>query len=160
MNLSKLFITCPMAEIRFYHVTRGTAREALAQILEKSHERGIRSLVYWSDKAKLKQLDRFLWTYRADSFLPHSMNADTPPEENPIWLTSEEENKNGATMLVLCDAEQPEFIKDFELVVCLFEDSDTTMRNFSRKMWKEWSEKDNMDLVYWQQDDAGRWQKK
>lgn len=149
-----------MTEIRFYHVTRGSAQEAMAQILEKAHERGLRSLVYWSDKAKLKRLDRFLWTYRADSFLPHSMNGDSPPEDNPIWLTTEEKNGNRANMLVLCDAEKPSFMDDFELVVCLFEDNDTTMRNFSRQLWKDYTDKDGIELVYWQQDDSGRWQKK
>ncbi len=160
MNSDNMIITPPMTEIRFYHVTRGTAKDAIAQILEKSYERGMRSLIYWSDKAKLKQLDRFLWTYRADYFLPHSMDGETPPSENPIWLTTGEKNLNNAQMLVLCDAEKPSFFDEFELVVCAFEDNDTVMRDFSRKLWKEYGSNEGVTLVYWQQDENGRWQKK
>lgn len=160
MISDNMIITPPMTEIRFYHVTRGTAGDAIAQILEKAYERGVRSLVYWSDKAKLKQLDRLLWTYRADYFLPHSMDNDTEPAENPIWLTTGEKNLNNAQMLVLCDAEKPSFFEEFETVLCVFEDKDTGMRDFARNLWKEYGNKDGFSVVYWQQDENGRWNKK
>ena len=62
-------------------------------------------------------LNEHLWTYDDASFLPHGAAGDGDPMTQPIFLTSELENPNAATMLVrLSGAETAATDDAFDLV--------------------------------------------
>ncbi len=92
-----------MTEVGFYHLTRSTLDEALPRLLEKAYAAGNRVLVRVGDPERLELLNRALWTYGKESFLPHGTRSDGFAEEQPIYLTTQVENPNGATILVLVD---------------------------------------------------------
>ena len=77
-----------LTEIGFYHLTRSTLEEALPRLLEKAYAAGNRVLVRVGDAERLELLNRALWTYGKDSFLPHGTRADGFPEDQPIYLTT------------------------------------------------------------------------
>ena len=57
-------------EYWFYHLEASTLEGVLPNLLEKTRDRGWRSLVVL-DAARVGDIDDHLWTYRDESFLPH-----------------------------------------------------------------------------------------
>ena len=92
-----------MTEYGFYHLTRSGLDQALPRLLEKAHQSGARVVVRCTAPERLDQLDRLLWTYRNDAFLPHGTKADGRGEHQPIWLTTATDRPNEATILVIVD---------------------------------------------------------
>lgn len=153
-----------MTEIRFYHLTRTSLDRALPELLEKCYERGWRSVVLTSSDQRVEQLDDHLWTYDKDdfskaSFLPHGSARDGHPEDQPIWVTAQDENPNGATVLFLTAGMISNHIGDFTLVCDLFDGRDPQAVAAARDRWRA-AKQAGHTLAYWQQGDTGGWQEK
>ena len=110
-----------MTEIGFYHLTRSRLEEALPRLLEKAYAARARVIVRTSGAERLEALSRALWTYRKESFLPHGSRADGEAERQPIYLTTGEENPNGATFLFLTDGAQAGDLASFARCFDLFD---------------------------------------
>jgi DNA polymerase-3 subunit chi len=147
-----------LTEYGFYHLTRSGLDQALPRLLEKAHGSGRKVVVRCADPERLDQLDRLLWTYRNDSFLPHGSAADGHAERQPIWLTTTTERPNGATILVVVDGADASDAAAFERVLELFDGRDPEAVTAARQRWR-WAESQGMARVYWQQSDQGGWQR-
>lgn len=145
-------------EIRFYHLRTRTPDQALPEILTKAVEGGRRVVVRAGDESAVAHLNDLLWTFQPDSFLPHGAAADGHAAEQPIWLTTQDENPNSADVLVLaCDANvaAPE---NYELCCMVFDGHDETAVVAARTRWKEYKNK-GFSVTYWKQTDQGGWEK-
>ncbi len=147
-----------MTELGFYHLTRSSLEEALPRLLEKIRAAGHRVVLRAADAERLDQLDRLLWTFRNDSFLPHGTSRDGHAEAQPIWLTTGPDTPNGARVLILVDGAEAEDAGSFERVLELFDGRDAEAVARARERWR-WAEREGMERVYWQQDERGRWQR-
>lgn len=147
-----------MSEYGFYHLTRSGLDQALPRLLEKAHESGRRVVLRCADADRLDQLDRLLWTFRPDSFLPHGSAADGHATRQPIWLTTGTDNPNDASILVLVDGAPADDAERFERVLELFDGRDPEAVQAARARWR-WAEAQGIARVYWQQDERGRWQR-
>jgi len=147
-----------MTEIRFYHLTRTTLEAALPQLLEKALEREWRAVVMAGSGARVEALNQLLWTYKDRAFLPHGAAADGYAEHQPIWLTTEDENPNGAKVLFLLDGAGTQRPESYDLVAEIFDGTDAEAVQGARARWKTYKS-GGFDLTYWQQDERGRWQK-
>jgi DNA polymerase-3 subunit chi len=58
-------------QVDFYHLTRSPLERALPQIAEKVLASGGRLLIVADEALMRAKLDQLLWTYAAESFLPH-----------------------------------------------------------------------------------------
>ena len=92
-----------MTEILFYHLKGQTPEQVLPALLQKSLERGWRVVVQASSEERIEALDAHLWTWRDDTFLPHGTWRDAEAAEQPILLTLNEDNPNGAVVRFLID---------------------------------------------------------
>lgn len=92
-----------MPEIAFYHHTRRGVDDTLPTLLEKSLARGWRVVVQATNEQRLQRLDAHLWSYRPESFLPHGTKADAASEKQPIYLTCDNDNPNGADIRFFVD---------------------------------------------------------
>ena len=147
-----------MTEIGFYHLTRSTLDEALPRLLEKAYAAGNRVLVRVGDPERLELLNRALWTYGKESFLPHGTRSDGFAEEQPIYLTTQVENPNGATVLVLVeDAPAPD-LAAFDRCLDLFDGGDTEAVARARERWRG-ALAAGHGCTYWQQGERGGWVK-
>lgn len=147
-----------MSEIGFYHLTRTTLERALPRLLEKVLESGRRAVVRCPDPERLEALDRALWTWPQDSFLPHGSAADGRAEEQPIWLTTGSDRPNDAAVLVLVEDAAEDGLDAYERVLVPFDGADEAAVARSRERWRTWKAAGHR-LVYWQQDEQGRWVK-
>jgi DNA polymerase III subunit chi len=147
-----------LTEVGFYHLTRSTLDDALPRLLEKAYAAGSRVVVRVGDPERLEFLNRALWTYGKDSFLPHGTRADGFAEEQPIYLTAQAENPNGATILALvADAAAPD-LAAFARCLDLFDGADADAVARARQRWRD-AQAAGHACTYWQQGERGGWVK-
>ena len=148
-----------MTEIRFYHLEARRLDQALPALLERALEEGRRVLVRASSEELVAALNERLWTYDDASFLPHGAAGDGDPMEQPIFLTSELENPNAATMLVrLSGAEASEADDPFDLVVLMFDGRDEAALAHARGEWRRLKDL-GRTISYWRESDEGGWER-
>jgi DNA polymerase-3 subunit chi len=148
-----------MTEVRFYHLQKSALESALPPMLEKTLARGQRALVMAGSAERVEALAAYLWTYNDRGFLPHGTARDGFAERQPVWLTEKDENPNGANVLFLADGATSAHVGDFELCVELLDGNDEAAVVAGRDRWRAYQGAGHK-LTYWQQDAAGRWEKK
>ena len=136
-----------------------TLEQALPEILSKALERDFRITVKSTDKEHLEEIDKFLWTYNPESFLPHGYLKNGHESEQPIWLTTKDDNPNDSKLLILVNGAASDKIDDMDLCCEIFDGNNDEAVKQARTSWKEYTEK-GYELAYFQQDDNGKWQKK
>ncbi len=147
-----------MTEVWFYHLQRQTLEQALPALLEKVLEAGKRAVVMTGSKERVEALDELLWTYGQGSFLPHGSARDGAAERQPIWLTDEDENPNGATVLLLTDGAASARVDSYERCLEMFDGRDPERVAAARARWKAYREAGH-DVTYWRQNERGRWER-
>ncbi len=150
-----------MTEVLFYHLTQTPLEQAVPGILEKCLERGWKVTLRCGSAERAEALNRSLWTYREDSFLPHGMARDGDPARQPIYLTAGDEVPNGADILFLADGASaaPSEMSRFIRTLLMFDGHDEASVGDARTAWKAVTGA-GLKAVYWAQTDAGGWAKK
>ncbi|WHA40246.1 DNA polymerase III subunit chi [Agrobacterium larrymoorei] len=148
-----------MTEVLFYHLTESKLEDALPPLLEKSLERGWQVAVQTASEEKRDVLDVHLWTFRDDSFLPHSTDATAAPASQPVLLTASADNANEATVRFIVEGAEPPALDAYERIVFMFDGYDAVQLEGARAQWKKLKGEGHA-LNYWQQSPEGRWQKK
>jgi DNA polymerase III subunit chi len=146
-------------EVLFYHLTETRVEDALPALLERSLERNWRVAVQSVDEARCERLDEHLWTFRADSFLPHGLERDPFAELQPILLTAGPANANNANVRFVIDGASPPDLDGYERVVFMFDGHDQSQVEGARVHWKK-LKGEGHTLSYWQQNRDGRWERK
>jgi DNA polymerase III subunit chi len=154
-----------MPEIWFYHLQHQPLERALPAICEKSLERGWRVVIQAKSDERLEALDQLLWSYADDSFLAHGLARDGDGELQPVYLTRGVENPNAARLRLFIEAADVSACLDqqgaasYERLILLFDGRDEDQLADARAQWKLLKER-GQPLAYWQQSDAGRWERK
>ena len=130
----------------------------MPRLLGKALGAGMRVVVRAASRERIEALDRHLWVFEADAWLPHGTKADGRAELQPIWLTEQAENPNGAGLLVLIDQAVDDDLPQFARVLDLFDGADEQAVEAARTRWRTRREAGHK-LVYWRQDDRGAWEK-
>jgi DNA polymerase-3 subunit chi len=151
-----------MTEIWFYHLQLQSLERVLPNLLEKSLEKGWRVVVQATSEERLQALDTLLWTYSDESFLAHGLQRDGDCDLQPVYLTTGSENPNEAALRLFVDSAEIELVKDssaYARAILLFDGRDEEQVARARLQWKRLKEA-GFPLAYWQQSEAGRWEKK
>ena len=146
-----------MIEYGFYHLTRTALEPALGRLLERVLASGQRGVVVASSPERVQALNRALWTFGRDSFLPHGSREDGFAEDQPVFLTDQADYPNGATVLVLVDGAEVEPPQQFTRCLYLFDGNDEAALAQARDLWRRLRES-GATLTYWQQTERG-WQR-
>lgn len=141
----------------FYHLTEHTLERALPGLLEKCLERDWKVVVQCGSEERLDALDGHLWSYRDNSFLPHGKEGDA--EEQPVWLTTAQDNPNGAAVRFLVDGAEPPELSEYVRAIYMFDGHDNDAVAQARSRWKIEKEAGH-EITYWQQGINGGWEKK
>ena|SRR5437899_1522450 len=149
-----------MTEILFYHLQRQPIERVLPSLIEKSLEHGWRVIVQAASEERIEALDAHLWTFRDDSFLPHATWREAEAAVQPILLTINDDNPNGAAVRFLIDgAPVPSDAAAYQRIVLLFDGDDPDAVETARARWTD-AKQNGFDATYWQPDERGRWQRK
>lgn len=146
-------------DVFFYHLEQQTLERVLPVLLERTLERQWRAVVQAGSKERLEALDTQLWTYADDSFLPHATRRDGNPERQPVFLTIDEDNPNGAQVRFLVDGAPLSSHDGYERVVVLFDGTDPEALGKAREEWQLAKSKGHA-VTYWQQGQSGKWERK
>ncbi len=147
-----------MTEILFYHLEGASLESVLPGLLEKTLQREWRAVVHAGSRERVEAIDGLLWSYRDDSFLPHSAEGDGAHQ--PIWLTDDDGIPNGANVLFLVDGAKVDASALGELTRCvtIFDGRDEDAVAAAREFWKA-AKQAGHEVAYWRQSPQGRWEK-
>lgn len=149
-----------MTEVLFYHLQGQKLDDVLPSLLERSLERGWKVVVQGSSEERIEALDAHLWTYRDDGFLPHGTWREPEAMQQPVLLTLNDGNPNGASVRFLIDrAPVPEDLESYERIVLVFDGDDEEAVSSAGAYWSEVRAR-GFAATYWQTDEQGRWAKK
>lgn len=148
-----------MTEVLFYHLTERTLQQTLPSLLEKCVEKDWRSVVQFGDGEKLEAMDDHLWTYRDESFLAHSVVRDGREMDQPVFLTCELDNPNGAVVRFMVEGAEPPDLSAYTRAIYIFDGHNEDALSHARRRWKAEKEAGHK-VTYWQQKENGGWEKK
>ena len=148
-----------MTSVAFYHLQKWPLDRALPKLLEKTIKASKRAVVIAGSDNRVEALNMLLWVYENESWLPHGCSKDGEPEDQPVWLTTSDENPNGSQFLFLTDGATSSHVGDFERCFELFDGNDEGTVGAAREHWKSYKDQ-GFDLTYWQQTDRGSWEEK
>ncbi len=148
-----------MTEVLFYHLEHQPLERVLPTLVERTLARGWRAVVQAGSEERVEALDTLLWTYAEESFLPHGTKRDGNDAAQPVYLTTEDANPNGANVRFLVDGAEASEITGYERVVYLFDGHDGAAVARAREQWKA-AKAAGCEVTYWQQSPEGRWEKK
>jgi DNA polymerase-3 subunit chi len=148
-----------MTEVLFYHLDRQPLERVLPGLLEKCVERGWATVVQFGSEERCEAIDALLWTYRDEAFLPHGTAKDGQADAQPIWLTTGDDNPNGATVRFVTDGAALPDPDGYQRVVLIFDGNDNDAVDRARAAWKALKGTGH-DATYWQQSERGRWERK
>lgn len=145
-----------MAEVLFYHLTAVPLEQTLPELLEKALARRWRVVLRCGSEAGLAALDRALWTWRDDAFLPHGTPADPHPDRQPVYLTLGNENPAAAAVLMLVDGARvvPDELGGFERTCVMFDGGDDAALEAAREDWRKVREA-GVAARYWARERGG-----
>lgn len=151
-------------EVRFYHLLSSGIDQALPALVAKAYQGGNKIFIRTRDERHAEQICDVLWTFRADSFLPHGTKKDGKADQQPIWIGPEEGNPNNADILIVLGGQEfnggdEQSSGQYKMLCDMFDgrmDDDVTA---ARSRWKTYKEA-GYDLTYWQQTPQGGWDKK
>jgi len=142
-------------QVDFYHLTAAPLDRVLPQIAEKVLAAGDRLLIVAGDEDQRRHLDRLLWTFAPDSFLPHGCLGDGDEAAQPVLLALEVNAANRARHIALVDGAWRDEALDFDRAFHIFDEASVRA---ARAAWKALAGRDGVERRYWRQNDAGRWE--
>lgn len=142
-------------QVDFYHLTRTPLERALPQIAAKVVASGARLLVVARDEDRRVAIDRLLWNYAPDSFLPHGQAGGPDDTRQPILIAPDVVPANGARHVALIDGEWRPAALTFERAFHFFDEDHIQA---ARAAWKDLAGGEGVERRYWKQNDAGRWE--
>ncbi len=147
-----------MTQIIFYSTAPLQVEKTLFALLEKSLEKGNKSLLLFKDKEKCLSINEQLWTYKQNSFLPH-ISEDDQIYDNidvPVYLSTKNENPFKAELLFSIDGFLPDNIDHFERVIIIIDVNDELLNEKYKNYYLDIN-KNFEDIVFYKSDDSGKW---
>lgn len=132
-----------MTRIDFYSLEPDSSGDRFllaCRLLERIRTSGLRAVVLCPDRDQARHLDRLLWTFRDDSFLPHGLIGAVDPELTPILISSDGEPASETPVLLNLSNEVPAALDRFERL-CEAIDNDAGVRSAGRERFREYRAK-------------------
>ncbi len=145
-----------MTAIQFYHLLTTPLERALPKLLEKAYGAGAKVLLVAASEERIAQLSDLLWSYDPASFLPHGSAKDGHDENQPIFLSTQMDAPNGASILLVTDGATPEAPEKFERILDMFDGNDAESLARARQRWTLYKNAGHT-VTYMKQTESGGW---
>jgi DNA polymerase-3 subunit chi len=96
---------------------------------------GMRVYIHVPDGQQAQHLDKLLWTFREQSFIPHGLLGDTDPHLTPVLIGSDAGPEQEDQVLVNLALAVPEFFGRFERL-CEPVDQNSAVRAAGRERFR------------------------
>lgn len=148
-------------EYWFYHLQQSALEAVLPGILEKTLAKNWRTLIKvgpcnGSAEAEMLRLDKFLWTYKQDAFLPHGRDDEPMADAHPILLSCVCERVENVDAVILVSGAEMQDVTAATRCITILDGRNNEDKAVARKRWKLVKDAGN-ETAYWQQNDHGRW---
>lgn len=140
-------------QVDFYQLSSTPIERVLPRIAERVLEGGGRLLVVTADEPQALAIDRALWTYAPESFLPHARAGAGGEAEQPVLIAAVCDAPNGARNIALADATWRDEALSFDRAFHFFDDATLEA---ARAAWRGLKGREGVEPRYWRQED-GRW---
>jgi len=126
-----------MPSVEFIKLERPERAVILCELAEEFFQKDQRVVVVVQDDNQGVTLDRFMWTWRKGSFVPHVYdNGAIDCIDEPVVITTREENRNGARVLIQGRPCPIDFVRQFEQAIDFAEIYDDALAEQSRDRYK------------------------
>ena len=126
-----------MTRVDFYSLEERSGGDRFlltCRLVERIHAEGLRIFIHVPDREQARRLDRLLWTFRQQSFLPHGSADEADPELTPILIGHGGDPGDENQVLINVGLEVPTFFSSFERL-CEPIDQDPVVRDAGRKRY-------------------------
>ena len=144
MNVNKL------EKAYFYNSSHRNVVADISWLIEKLFKEKNRILVCCKDQETVEVIDAFLWTYKEDEFIPHSIATKEKNSIYPILIATDiHEDYDHNVLLALSGVliKEKDWRK-FAKAYYFFDDQENKEKENAREMWKRFSAL-NIDCKYW-----------
>ncbi|HEX8447015.1 MAG TPA: DNA polymerase III subunit chi [Sphingomonas sp.] len=141
-------------QVDFYHLGHAPIEQVLPRIAERVVAAGGRLLVVAGDAGMLEALDRALWAYESDAFLPHGRAGQGGEAHQPVLLSTIIDPQNGARNLALVDGQWRAEALGYDRAFHFFDDGSV---DAAREAWRSLNGVADVERRFWRQDPDGRW---
>lgn len=127
-----------MTQVDFYVLEtadRGDRFQLCCRLAEKAWSHGHRILVHCASAEDAERMDRLLWVFRDQSFVPHGRVGQVDPDLTPVLIAQPGQSADEHDVLINLAAEVPVFFSRFDRVVEPV-DADQAARAASRERFK------------------------
>ena len=87
------------------------------RLVRKAYGTGLKVVLYITQFEVLEQLDRLLWTFTEEDFLPHVVSGHAGAADTPILLTDKADDIVHYDLLINLDLQCPPFFARFDRLV-------------------------------------------
>jgi DNA polymerase-3 subunit chi len=143
-------------QVDFYHLTRAPIDRVLPRIAERVLAGGERLLIVSQDAVLADRIDKALWAYSPDAFLPHARAGAEGDADQPVLIAGAVAPANGAKHIALADGQWRDEALGFDRAFHFFDDENIVA---ARAAWRGLADKEGVEPRYWRQDDAGKWER-
>jgi len=148
-------------EYWFYHLQQSALEAVLPDILEKTLAKGWRALIKIGPlnggaETEMLRLDKFLWAYKQDAFLPHGRDDEPMADAHPILLSCICEKCENVDVVILVGGAEMQDVTAAKRCITILDGRNGEDKAVARKRWKL-TKAAGHEAAYWQQNDHGRW---
>ena len=141
----------------FYNSSHRNVVADVSWLIEKLFKEKNRILVCCKDQETVEVIDAFLWTYKEDEFIPHSIATKEKNSGYPILITTDIHGDYDHNVLLALSGvliEEKDWRK-FSKAYYFFDDQENKEKENAREMWKSFLAL-NIVCKYWV-NKANRW---
>ena len=125
----------------FYKSSHRDVVRDIAWLTESIFKKNNRIVIFCTDQETAEVVDDFIWSYRDDSFIPHSIKKHRETSLDPILVTTDLDGSYEHNVLLALNGV---LIKEkdwqrFAKVYYFFDDQDSREKENARAMWKSFS---------------------
>ena len=139
-----------LEKVYFYNSSQRDILADIAVLAEKLFLKNEGILIFCTDQETVSVVDNFLWAYREDSFIPHSINNNEETSGHSILITTSIDERYEQDILLVLNGgliREKDWQK-FTKIYYFFDDQDNEEKEIARSMWKSFSSL-NAECKYW-----------
>lgn len=141
-------------EFDFYNTFADNLIPSLVRILSKIYASGQRCIFFSPIEERVQIIDKALWTFSTNEFIPHGDKTFGFEDKQPIYLATDFKNPNGAKILVLVDTlDYQQYSSGMQRILFFFEDKIQEYKALCNTLQNA-----NENVNYWCQSERG-WNK-